>query len=132
MKEAQAMTFASDDLNPKFVFFSPVKTAVTGTDALIEHVDHAIIALDARAPLGGTHTIEQLGSAVDGNTLRVDLWVNDLDDYTCTYGFVVSSENGRVPYARGERSMVNVNATPWSPDFRAAHVELMKDLPAFA
>ena len=125
------MTFASDDLNPKFVFFSPVKSAVTGTDALLEHVDHAIIALDARAPQGGTHTIEQLGAVTD-TTLRVDLWVNELDDYTCTYGFVVSSENGRVPYARGERSMVNANAKPWSPDFRAAHVGLMKDLPAFA
>lgn len=126
------MTFASIDLNPKFVFFSPVRHAPATTEDLIEHVDHAIIALDARAPRGGSFTIEQLQPAAGAATLRVDLWVNDLDDYTCTYGFLVSSEDGRVPYARGERSMVNSDARPWSSDFRAAHVELMKDLPAFA
>ncbi len=125
-------TFESNELNPKFVFFSPVRTAIARAEELIEHVDHAIIALDARAPLGGTHTIEPLVPAVGAKTLRVDLWVIDLDHYSCTYGFLVSSENGKVPYARGERSMVNTNAKPWSPDFRAAHVELMKDLPAFA
>lgn len=126
------MTFASDDLNPKFVFFSPVRSAAMNADALVEHVDHAIIALDARAPLGGSFTIEQLNPADAATTIRVDLWVNELDHYTCTYGFVLSSQDGRVPYARGERSMVNVNAKPWSSDFRAAHTELMKDLPAFA
>jgi hypothetical protein len=126
------MTFATIDLNPKFVFFSPVKHVPATIADLIEHVDHAIIALDARAPLGGSFTIEQLQPVADATTLRVDLWVNDLDDYCCTYGFLVSSEDGRVPYARGERSMVNTNARPWSNDFRAAHIELMKDLPAFA
>ena len=126
------MTFASDDLNPKFVFYSPLRIPPTTAAELVEHVDHAIIALDARAPLGGSFTVEELNPALTAKALRVALWVNDLDDYTCTYGFVVSSEDGRVPYARGERSMVNSNARPWSPDFRAAHVELMKDLPAFA
>lgn len=126
------MTFASDDLNPKFVFLSPVRETATSADALIEHVDHAIIALDARAPLGGSFTIEQLNPVLTSSTLRVDLWVNDLDAYSCTYGFVLSSEDGRVPYARGERSMVNVNAKPWSSDFRTSHTQLMKDLPAFA
>src|SRR5687767_4693415 len=119
------MTFASDDLNPKFVFFSPVRAGAMTPEALIEHVDHAIIALDARAPLGGSFTIEQLNPVPAATTLRVDLWVNELDAYTCTYGFVLSSENGSVPYARGERSMVNGNAKPWSSDFRAAHTELM-------
>lgn len=126
------MTFASSDLNPKFVFLSPVRRVPATAEDLIEHVDHAIIALDARAPLGGSFTLERLGRVDGAATLRVDLWVNDLDDYSCTYGFLVSSEDGRVPYARGERSMVNTNAQPWSSDFRAAHVELMKDLPAFA
>ena|SRR5687768_3612187 len=120
------------DLNPKFVFFSPVRSEAARPEELVEHVDHAIIALDASAPRGGSFAIEQLNPAPAATTLRVDLWVNDLDDYTCTYGFLVSSEDGRVPYARGERSMVNVNAKPWSNDFRAAHAELMKDLPAFA
>jgi hypothetical protein len=126
------MTFACDDLNPKFVFFSPVRSTAIDASDLIEHVDHAIIALDARAPLGGSFTIEQLNPVPAGAVVRVDLWVNDLDAYTCTYGFVLSSENGSVAYARGERSMVNRNAKPWSNDFRAAHTQLMKDLPAFA
>ena len=121
-----------DDLNPKFVFFSPVRANIRSAEELIEHVDHAIIALDARAPLGGSFTIEQLGAVPAGTVLRVDLWVNELDAYACTYGFVLSSENGSVAYARGERSMVNGNAKPWPAEFRAAHSELMKDLPAFA
>lgn len=122
----------TDSLNPKFVFFSPVRHAVKGTDELLEHVDHAIIALDAQAPVGGLCAVEQLNPVTAADSVRVDLWVNDLDDYTCTYGFLVSSEDGRVPYARGERSVVNADARPWSPDFRNTHVELMKDLPAFA
>jgi hypothetical protein len=126
------MTFASDDLNPKFVYFSPVRAVVAGADEVREHVDHAIIALDAQAPLGGSCTIEQLNPILTADTVRVDLWVNDLDDYTCTYGFVVTSEDGRVPYARGERSMVNAGGKLWSSSFRAAHAELRKDLPAFA
>jgi hypothetical protein len=120
------------DLNPRFRFLSPLRETSLSNSQLAEHVDHAIIALDARAPLGGSYAIEQLNPSVTATTLRVDLWVNDLDDFSCTYGFVLSSEDGRVPYARGERSMVNGNAQPWSRDFRAAHTQLMKDLPAFA
>jgi acyl-CoA thioesterase FadM len=133
------MTFTSDalDLNPKFVYLSPVTTPETGRDQLAEHVDHAIIALDSRAPLGGGSTIELLNPVFDAKTLRVELWVNDLDDYTCTYGFLVSSDDGRTPVARGERTVVNVDpstrrATKWSSDFRIAHTELLKDLPAYA
>ena len=65
------------------------------------------------------------------------MWVSDLADYTCTYGFLVSSENGCVPYARGERTVVNIDPRSqaqqkWSPEFRVAHTELLKDLPAYA
>jgi len=122
----------TDFINPKFVFVSPVRHAEATPDQLLEHVDHAIIALDAQAPVGGSAAIEQLRPVVDAARVRVDLWVNDLGDYTCTYGFLVTSEDGRVPYARGERSVVSAGAKPWSRDFRAAHIELMKDLPAFA
>lgn len=126
------------DLNPKFVFFSPLRAGVHADRAtLAEHVDHAIIALDGRAPIGGDCCIELLNPVSDGETLRVDLWVNDLADYTCTYGFLVSSENGRVPYARGERVVVSIDPAShrpakWSNDFRAAHTELLKDLRAYA
>src|SRR6185436_15646832 len=78
------------------------------------------------APVAGAET-----------ALRIDLWVQDLDDYTCTYGFLCSSQDGRVPHARGERSVVNLDPatrrpTAWSRSFRSAHAELMKDLPAYA
>lgn len=125
------------DLNPKFTFFSPLRSPATTKSALAEHVDRAIIALDGSAPAGGHSAIELLAPVLDDAVLRIDLWVNDLDDYTCTYGFTVSSESGAVPYARGERVVVNVDprtrvAVKWSPDFRAIHTELIKDLPAFA
>jgi acyl-CoA thioesterase FadM len=120
------MPFVNDDLNPKFVFFSPVRTARVD---LAEVVDHAIIALDGHAPLGGDCCIERLGPAAESSALRVDLWVNDLDDKTCTYGFVVSSQDGRTAVARGERSVVT---TDWTRDVRIANQELLKDLPAYA
>ena len=121
------------DLNPRFVFFSPIR----GQQQLAEHVDHAIIALDGRAPTGGDVTLEELNRVLGGNTLRVELWVNDLGDFTCTYGFLVSSENGRVPYARGERTVVNVDpathrAQKWDNRFMTSHAELLRDLPAYA
>src|SRR5687768_18618170 len=84
---------AFDDFNPKFLFFSPVRSAAVDKNQLSEHVDHAIIALDGRAPIGGGCCLEQLEPVTGASTLRVELWVNDLDDYTCTYGFLVSSEN---------------------------------------
>lgn len=133
------MTFASYDdfLNPKFVFFSPVEEIALNTRQLEEHVDRAIIALDGRAPIGGDWLIEQLNPVTGGSAIRVELWVNDIDDCTCTYGFLASSEDGRVPYARGERVVVCIDPasrTPakWSEDFRVSHAELLKNLPAYA
>lgn len=125
------------DLNPKFVFFAPVQTLLSDRTQLAEQVDHAIIALDGRAPFSGDCCIEQLNAVPEASTVRVDLWVNDLDDYTCTYGFTVSSENGAVPYARGERMVVNIDPashrpSKWSSDFRDTHTDLLKDLPAYA
>lgn len=124
-------------LNPKFVFLSPVRTPSTTKSQLAEHVDHAIIALDGRAPVGGDCTLELLEPALDAALLRVELWVNDLDDYTCTYGFLVSSQDGRTPFARGERTVVNIDPASrrpqkWSSAFREAHDDLRKDLPAYA
>lgn len=128
------MPFAYDPLNPKFTFFSPVHDTQA---SLGEHVDHAIIALDGRAPIGGDFCVEQLNAVIEPGTLRIDLWVEELGRFDVTYGFLVSNENGRVAYARGERSVVNIDprsraAAPWTPSFRASHAGLIKDLPAFA
>lgn len=126
-----------DALNPKFIFFSPVNGPLSPR-ALSEHVDRAIIALDAKAPLGGQFELEMIGQPAPATaTLRIDLWVNDLSDYTCTYGFLISSEDGRTPIARGERTVASVDPashrpSKWSSDFLATHQELLKDLPAYA
>lgn len=124
-------------LNPKFVYLSPVSTASVDKSQLAEHLDHAIIALDGRAPVGGGCILETLDPVSATSALRVELWVNDLDDYTCTYGFLISSENGRTAFARGERTVVSIDPAShrpqkWSSDFRLAHAELLKDLPAYA
>ncbi len=121
------------DLNPKFVFLSQSRNRTE----LAEHVDHAIIALDGRAPLAGDCFLEPLASAPDDQALRVDLWVENLSRWSCTYGFTISSEDGRTAFARGERTVVNLDPTsqtpaPWSDTFRASHEDLIKDLPAFA
>ena len=47
------------------------------------------IAIELLAPLAGAHTV------------RVDLWVEHLDDSTCVYAFLCSSEDGNTAYARG-------------------------------
>lgn len=127
------MPFAYDPLNPKFTFFSPVDPKVD----LAEHVDRAIIALDGRAPIAGHYTVEPLNAIGDATTLRIDLWVEELGRFNVTYGFLVSSENGSVAYARGERGVVNVDPrshapAPWTASFRASHAGLIKDLPAYA
>ena len=127
-----------DELNPKFTFLSPLHNVLADPLDLAEHVDHAIIALDGKAPVGGEYCIEQLAPvSADENALRVELWVNELDDYVCTYGFLCTSDDGRVPHARGERSVVNLDPqsrqpVAWSRDFRVRHEGLLKDLPAYA
>jgi len=131
------LTTFEDFFNPKFTFYSPVRTPALEPSQLAEHVDHAIIALDGRAPIGGDYCLEVLAPAKDAGTARVELWVNDLDDYTCTYGFLVLSEDGRVPFARGERTVVNIDPAShrpqkWSSDFRESHEDLRKELPAYA
>lgn len=131
------MPFAYDPLNPKFTFFSPSHTPGLTKEQLAEHVDHAIIALDGRAPLAGEATLETLEAVAGPQNLRIDLWVEELGRFNVTYGFYVSSENGSVAYARGERTVLNVDPrshTPstWSPSFVASHAALQKDLPRYA
>lgn len=125
------------DLNPKFVFFSPVHSPISTRCDITDHVDRAIIALDCRAPLAGDCDVELMRPAGAAELLRIELWVSDLDDISCTYGFLVTSEDGHTPFARGERIVVNVDPAShrpekWSPEFLHLHEALLKDLPAYA
>ena len=67
------MPLATDSLNPKFVFFSPVETPVRDCHDLAAHVDHAIIAFDGRAPFAGDCAIELVEQPVDGLVERLPL-----------------------------------------------------------
>ena len=127
-----------DDLfNPKFTYHSPVH----GDEPVAAHVDHAIAALNAADNIepcfAGDAHVESLNPIRAAETIRIDVWVESLDDWSCTYGFTCSSEDGRVPFARGERTVVNVDPvssapSKWSPAFRASHASLLRELPAYA
>lgn len=114
------MNAIRDDFNPKFVYFSPA-----GGD-LAAHVDDAIRTYTGGEfdPLGEL-VIERLGTPAPG-TMRVDLWVECLDDSTCTYGFLASSANGCSAYARGERTVRKAGGA------RGGEQRLLRDLHAFA
>lgn len=132
------MPFAYDPINQKFVFHSPVnESSPLAKCALAEHVDHAIIALDGRAPFAGDCALEQINPVSGPTTLRIDLWVADIGTFSCTYGFLISSEDGCDAYARGERTVLNLDPhshapQPWDEQFRASHRSLEKDLLAYA
>jgi acyl-CoA thioester hydrolase len=146
-----------DSLNPKFVFASPVfsdELSTTGelpVERLTDHVDHALAAwyvtaaetckhpvsdgLDPKQVVRDT-TLELLNPVDRPVVMRIDVWVEDLDAASCVYGFTLSSEDGRVPFARGERTVTHVDPNsnrpqPWSDAFRTSHEVLLKDLPAF-
>ena len=118
-----------DTLNPRFVYSSFLRPNAP----FAAHVDRAIEAW--QGPLDpSTHAeiaIEQLAAIAGARTARVDLWVEHVDDSTCVYGFLCSSDDGNIAYARGERALVNAGGT-WSPAFRARVSTLLKDLPAYA
>lgn len=75
--------------------------------------------------------IEFLNPVIGPRTMRVDIWVEKLGTTSCTYGFLCSSEDGRIPYARGERTIVKVDPStrrpaPWTDFFRAHNAALLK------
>jgi hypothetical protein len=115
------MNAIRDDFNPKFVTF----TAVSGED-LAAKIDEAIRAYsgDTFEP-DGDAVIERLNPAVAPGTMRIDLWVENLDDASCTYGFLCSSANGATAYARGERTVKKAGAPQ-------RERRLLRDLHAFA
>ena len=143
-----------DIFNPKFVHYSRVAAEELdpllrlATARLAGHIDEAIFGwcasmngeCECRADDSSTVRdiyVEAMEPIIGAQTVRVDIWVEDIDETSCVYGFLCSSEDGNVPYARGERTVVKVDPqshrpSPWSAPFRVRQAELMKDLPAYA
>jgi len=118
------MSPVRDDLNPKFVFFSPVRPG----DSVEEHVAHAIKTWCATPfELGDRAAVEILNPVTVAGTMRIDLWVEEMDESSCTYAFLCSSEDGCTPYARGERTVTKLD-----PRLRRTNAGLLRDLHAFA
>jgi hypothetical protein len=125
------MNAIRDDFNPKFVTFSPIRPGESSAD-FVAHIDEAIRSYCTDPfEFGGEIVLEQLGDVTAPGTMRIDLWVEDLGDATCTYGFLCSSANGSAAYARGERTVRKLGA-PWSEAFRRTNTGLLRDLHAFA
>ena len=132
--------FFDDDFNPKFIFHSPVSSLELDADGtlpasrLMRHVQRAIESWCNATPedfvVGETH-LEPLSPVAGPVELRIDVWVEELDNTSCTYGFLLSSEDGTTPFARGDRTIRKV-ANVWTTPFRARHAKLLKDLPAYA
>lgn len=125
-----------DVLNPKFVNFRSVSEAELDPflrlpqQALVAHIDDAIRAWGGpcRFSTSGL-TIESMEPVIGAQTLRIDIWVERLDSASCTYGFLCSSRNGNVAYARGERTVFK---SPVDATFHDHNAALLKDLPAYA
>jgi acyl-CoA thioester hydrolase len=147
-----------DELNPKFTYHAAIHfdeldpMQMLHNSRFAAHVERAITAW--YGSIGGRwelrvednpdqfHVvrdlhIEYLNPFIGTGTMRIDLWVERLGNTSCAYGFLCSSVDGLVPYARGERTIVKVDPqsyrpAPWTEPFRQRHTELVKSLPAFA
>jgi len=138
------MNAVRDDLNPKFVFFSRFAGGTLDASVITAQVDRAITAwcaelLASSAPfdITGDAAVEILNPIAPAGTLRIDLWVEDLDATSCTWGFLCSSENGATAYARGDRTVNKLDPRshrplPWSDSFRRTNADLLRDFHSFA
>jgi acyl-CoA thioesterase FadM len=142
--------FLDDPLNPRFIYFSPVHLDELGgflslpRDRFAAHVDEAIVSWQATTEnkteqSSGVRdiTLELLEPLTSPGTVRVDVWVEYLDDASCAFGFTLSSPDGRTPYARGERTLTKLDPTShqpvaWSLPFRSKQATLLRSLPAYA
>src|SRR6266545_4319686 len=143
------MNAIRDDFNPKFVYFSPVRPdelsgGTLPPERFALHIDEAIRAYCADLLENAAHfdfdealVIEQLDPLTTAGVMRIDLWVEQIDEASCTYGFLCSTPNGHAAYARGERTVTKLDPrshrpTPWSETFRRTNAGLLRDLHAFA
>jgi acyl-CoA thioester hydrolase len=136
-----------DPFNPKFVFHAPVvvddPTRPLDRARFVRYVEGAIAAWSFENGIdpAATPTVRDVAIEVlepcAAPSMRIDLWVEALDATSCVYGFLCSSDDGLVPYARGEETVVKIDPrsrrpAAWSPAFRQTQERLMKDLPGFA
>jgi acyl-CoA thioester hydrolase len=148
-----------DDLfNPCFTYLSSVHVdeldpmKMLHNSRFAAHVERAVGAwythnggrweLDPRDNPDQFHVVrdlhvEFLNPVLGPRKMRIDLWVEHLGTTSCVYGFLCSSEDGAVPYARGERTIVKLDRAsyrpaPWSDGFRSVHHGILKNLPAYA
>lgn len=146
------------DINPKFSWLSPVHFDELDPMQMLHnsrfpaHVERAVSAwfranggtwrLDIAENPDQFHVvrelrIEYLNPLLGPGYMRVDIWVEHLGKTSCVYGFLCSSDDGKVPYARGQRTIVKIDPAsrrpaPWTESFRNAHTALLKNLPAYA
>ncbi len=140
-----------DDLfNPRFVYFSPVHLDELATRGYLDrvafasHVDAAIAAWQINMENKSEQcfgvrdmSVEILSPVVSPGMMRVDVWVERIDESCCAFGFLCSSESGNDAYARGERSITKLDPqshqpASWSKPFRTKHESLLKELHAYA
>ena len=143
-----------DGLNPRFVCHTPVFLDEFDTDDTLPHerlsakIASAVDAFHTGEGRG-KHctdddvnvvrdiTVENLNPVRSAGKLRIDVWLERLDDSSCNYGFLCSSENQLTPYARGERTIVKLDPellrpSTWSHTFFAEQSKLVRSLHAYA
>ena len=143
-------TFIDDPLNPRFVYFSPVHLdELDGflslrRDRFAAHIDEAIAAWQGTSEIRAEQSLgvrelelELLEPITQPGTVRVDVWVEIIDNSSCTFGFLCSSSDGNHAYARGERTITKLDPAShrpaaWSLPFRSKQETLRKSLPALA
>ena len=110
--------------NPRFTYLSPVHfdeldpLQMLHNSRFAAHVERAVTAwyaenggrweLDHADNPDQFHVVRDSARRVPQSrprpgTMRIDLWVEHLGTTLCDYGFLCSSDDGVVPYARGER-----------------------------
>lgn len=147
-------TISDDGLNPRFVYVSPVflDELDNGGTLCQERLSAKIAgAVDAfhTGEGRGRHctgdelnvvrdlTVEYLNPVRTVGSLRIDVWLDRLEDCSCTYGFLCSSSNQLTPYARGERTIVKLDPelrrpATWSHDFVEEQSKVARTLHAYA
>ena len=143
-----------DGLNPRFVYHTPVFLDELGSDGTLphEHLSAKIASVvdafhtgegrdlrcaDDEVNVVRDIVVEYLSPVRSAGTLRIDVWVERLDNSSCTYGFLCSSENQLMPYARGERAIMKLDPellrpSTWSDDFVEEQSKLVRSLHAYA